>query len=59
MSMYNSEDDILVTKLEDLKVDLSEIKNELMNRYESDDSDLSSTYLERIMRSIDDLISDI
>lgn len=59
MSMYNSEDDAVATKLEYLKADLKELKQELIYRYESDDSKFSLDYLEKIMRSIDNLIDNI
>lgn len=56
MSMYNWDDESLATNLDDLKDELIEMKYQVEKRYNSDDTDLSYQYLERVWIALGNLI---
>lgn len=56
MSMCNSDDEILVVNLNNLKDDLMEMKYHIAKRLNSDDTDFSLEYLERVYNALDNLI---
>lgn len=59
MSMYNWDDETLVANLNDLKDDLMEMKYQVGKRYNSDDTDFSYEYLERVWIALGNLIDTI
>ena len=59
MSMYSSDDEILVVNLNNLKDDLMEMKYHVAKRFDSDDTDFSLEYLERVYNALDNLIDAI
>lgn len=59
MSMYNSDDEILVVNLNNLKDDLMEMKYHIAKRLDSDYTDFSLEYLERVYNALNNLIDAI